>query len=123
MMTKALSKAKSTLVASGGESARATVSVVRESATRPFGVTQDVMTPGINERCVPVESGVASSSSLNVRDRFGDLPFQAVLVGKVRQVSKQLQRSGRLLGRRLDGFRLFNCGTDNRQRIPDFVFV
>jgi hypothetical protein len=33
------------------------------------------MTPGINERCVAVESGVASSSSLNVRDRFGDLPF------------------------------------------------
>jgi hypothetical protein len=33
------------------------------------------MTPGINERCVLVESGVASSSSLNVRDCFGDLPF------------------------------------------------
>jgi len=40
-----------------------------------YGVTQDVMTPGINERCVLLESGVASSSSLNVRDRFGDLPF------------------------------------------------
>src|ERR1035438_6314333 len=82
-----------------------------------YGVTQDVMTPGINERCVLLESGVASSSSLNVRDRFGDLPFYAVLVGKVRQVSKQQQRSGRLLGRWLDGFRLFKCSTDNRQRI------
>jgi hypothetical protein len=38
-------------------------------------VTQDVMMPGINERCMLVESGVASSSSLNIRDRFGDLPF------------------------------------------------
>jgi hypothetical protein len=46
-----------------------------QSDTKHCGVTQDVMTPGINERCVPVESGVASSSSLNVRDRFGDLPF------------------------------------------------